>query len=545
MGGDSTFIRKEPCPACGSRDNLARYTDGHAHCFGCGHYEHGEDSEMPMMKRSSEVFWDGDYQALKSRSITEETCRKFGYKVGRLENGNTVQIAPYYDAEGTLVATKVRPKDKKEMFVSGSFKDILLFGQQLWTSGGRKVVVTEGEIDCLTVSQVQGNKWPTVSVPNGAQGAKKALAKHIEWLSSFEEIVLMFDMDGPGQDAARECAQLFSPGKCKIAHLSLKDPSELLQAGRGEEIITAIWQAKPYRPDGVVRVADIKEKALRQPEQGFTWFSPILTRLTYGRRLGEIYAFGAGTGIGKTDFLTQQIQHDVDVLGERVGLFMLEQQPEETLKRVAGKFAGKTFHIPDGSWEQGELEEILTRLECDDRLFFYDNFGATDWDVISSTVRFLAHSEGVRLFYLDHLTALAACAEDERKELERLMAEMGALVKELNIVIHLVSHLATPDGTPHEEGGRVMIRHFKGARAIGFWCHYMFGLERAQQAEDQAWRSITTFRVLKDRYTGRATGEVVYFGYDKERGELFETEPPEKPGKHGFRDETADSNSDF
>lgn len=33
------FSHKEPCPACGSLDNLARYTDGSAYCFGCTHHE--------------------------------------------------------------------------------------------------------------------------------------------------------------------------------------------------------------------------------------------------------------------------------------------------------------------------------------------------------------------------------------------------------------------------------------------------------------------------------------------------------------------------
>ena len=46
MADDSTFLFKEPCPACGSRDNLARYSDGHAFCFGCEHYEPGDGDEV-------------------------------------------------------------------------------------------------------------------------------------------------------------------------------------------------------------------------------------------------------------------------------------------------------------------------------------------------------------------------------------------------------------------------------------------------------------------------------------------------------------------
>ena len=44
IDSDSEFVRHEPCSACGSSDALARYSDNHAHCFSCGHYEHGDGS---------------------------------------------------------------------------------------------------------------------------------------------------------------------------------------------------------------------------------------------------------------------------------------------------------------------------------------------------------------------------------------------------------------------------------------------------------------------------------------------------------------------
>jgi twinkle protein len=148
----------------------------------------------------------------------------------------------------------------------------------------------------------------------------------------------------------------------------------------------------------------------------------------------------------------------------------------------------------------------------------------------------------VRLFYLDHLTALAAAEDDERTALERIMAEMASLAKELRVIIHFISHLSRPEGKPHEEGGRVMIRHFKGSRAIGFWSHFMFGLERDQQNDDPAVRSVTTFRCLKDRYTGNATGECIHYGYDEGIGRLVACDAPSERSD-GF--DKPEGNPDF
>jgi twinkle protein len=68
----------------------------------------------------------------------------------------------------------------------------------------------------------------------------------------------------------------------------------------------------------------------------------------------------------------------------------------------------------------------------------------------------------------------------------------------------------------------VSIKHFKGARAIGFWSYFMFGLERNQQSENAEDRETTVFRVLKDRYTGQATGALIALGYDKVTGRLYD-----------------------
>lgn len=527
-----------PCPACGSSDAYSINDRGWGKCFSCGRNinENAEGSpvEETTEKRGKELVPFGEFRPLIKRKITEETCRKFGYFIGSY-GGRLVQVAPYYSEDGKLIAQKVRGENK-QFKTTGDFKSVTLFGQQLWRDGGNKLVITEGEIDCLTVSQLQGNKWPVVSVPNGAQGAAAAIKKHLEWVNSYKEVIILFDMDEPGQAAAIEVAELLPPGKAKIARLELKDASAMLVAGRGAEVIQAIWDAKTYRPDGLVSIDEILEEAEKPIEWGLPWWFEELTQATYGRRYGELYGFGAGTGVGKTDFLTQQIAFDVEQLKLPVGVIFLEQQPVETAKRIAGKMAGRRFHVPDAGWTVEEQRAALQSLKG--KVTLYDSFGQTEWDVVSNKIRYMATALGIRIIYLDHLTAMADTA-NEKESIEQIMKEMAGLANELGIIIHFVSHLSTPEGKPHEEGGRVMIRHFKGSRAIGFWSYFMFGLERNQQADNEEEKQTTIFRILKDRYTGQATGLTFALGYERDAGRLYVKDytPTSKPESHGFHSE--------
>ena len=204
----STCIAHEPCPQCGSRDNLARYSDGHGFCFGCGYYEKAEAMEETVSVFADTDFLRGEVKPLPKRGINEETSRKFDYRISRY-NGKPCQVANYYK-DRKLVAQKLRYADKTFQWL-GSTKDCGLYGEWLWRDGGKMIVVTEGELDALSLSMVQSNKWPVVSVKNGAQGAKKDVQKSLEFLEGFDTVVFMFDMDEPGRLAASACASVLTP----------------------------------------------------------------------------------------------------------------------------------------------------------------------------------------------------------------------------------------------------------------------------------------------------------------------------------------------
>jgi twinkle protein len=288
---------------------------------------------------------NGEAVSLQKRGIDIETCQKYKYLCGEDDHGRPVQLATYFDKEGRQVAQKVRYPDKKFRW-TGEPQNALLFGQQLWGEGGRRIVVTEGEIDALSVAQVQGLKWPVVSVPNGAQGARKDLAKHIEYLETFDEVVLMFDQDESGEEAAAECAELFTPGKCRIAQIPLKDPNEMLLDRRVKALVTACWEAKVFRPDGLVLGADLWDLVSKEPEQGLSYPWECLNAKTYGMRRREIVTWSGGTGTGKSSLVREVAHHLAKVHKEKVGIIALEESVKFAALSQMSISADLPLHLP-------------------------------------------------------------------------------------------------------------------------------------------------------------------------------------------------------
>jgi twinkle protein len=196
---EATFAGHEPCPDCDSSDGLARYDDGHGYCFaGCSEdvaYKHADGDAPP--KQEIGVFLDhgvvvgqfpvrGSVQRLEKRGLSEVTCAKWRYEVGVFKS-KPVQIANYI-RDGVVVAQKVRFPNKDFTFL-GNPKTAGLYGQHLWRDGGKMVVITEGEIDALSVSQLQDNKWPVVSAAErGAGREARPRRSNIEWLDQFESV---------------------------------------------------------------------------------------------------------------------------------------------------------------------------------------------------------------------------------------------------------------------------------------------------------------------------------------------------------------------
>jgi len=163
--------------------------------------------------------------------------------------------------------------------------------------------------DMLSATQMLWRRYPgftpsVVSLPNGAN--IKAVADNLEFINLFEEVLICTDNDIAGKKVAKDIAQLVG-GKAKMVSLSEKDANDMLLEGKSKEFINSFFRAKSFLPDGIVRVSDVYDEAIKMPEFGRRWPWPSLDKLTYGRRPGEgIYVAGAVKS-GKTECLSQMV----------------------------------------------------------------------------------------------------------------------------------------------------------------------------------------------------------------------------------------------
>jgi twinkle protein len=549
---ESEVLYKTECPRpeCGSSDANAVYSDGHTFCFSCntpGRADGSEGTERPYKQKGRRMsgLIRGEVQPIPKRKLDEEVCQKYGYQVG-LFNDKKCHIAPYHDASGSVVAQKVRLPGK-DFLILGDIKAALpLYGQNLCRTGGKMIVVTEGEIDAMAVTQAMGLSWPAVSVPKGAPSAHKAISAALDFLESFDKVVLLFDEDEPGREAIDKCAALLSPGKAYIGKLPVKDAGQMVEDGRSRELVDAVWGARKWSPEVLNDLDALVEEAVADMPWGLPWPVRQLTLRTYGQHRGALYTHGAGTGSGKSTWIKQlalcAMRPD---LGEDLSDIMTmppprpfatvlyEEPPKQTLKTLGGMAIKKRVHVPGTEYDKDELRDAINSFRP--LLFSVSLKGARNWETLKNTIKFLHASEGVEDFAIDPMTALTAGDENERQSLDGIMSELAELAEDLNITIHLVFHLATPEGRSHEDGGRVQEKHFRGSRAVAFWSHYLMGMERDKQDPDCP----TTIRGLKDRLTGDAIGPLTALQYDRDTGLMVEVGLPED-GSKPFKDETDD-----
>ena len=529
----------QPCPLCNSSDAASINSDGSAYCFSCNqriaNYETGDNIEEIKTHRMNSVNEiEGSFASLNDRGISLATAKKYNVKCITNKEGKVIRHFYPYCVAAEVTAYKVR-EEGKHFTWRGNAQGTGLFGQSSFRDSGKFITLVEGECDAMAAYEMLGSKWPVVSVKSGAAGAPRDVKNSIEFLEKFDCVVINFDNDKAGIEAAKKVARLLTPGKAKILALpdDFKDANDMLRAGRKQSYVDTWWSAKLYTPSGVLNISEKKHEfnnRERRDSVPYPWEG--LNKKLHGLRRGELMTLTGGTGLGKSS-ITRELEHWLITNTEdNVGIIALEEDWRRTVDGILSIEANARLYI-DQVREEYTEEQLNTFFDNvydgknKDRVWIHSHFGITDIDEIFSKLRFLIIGCSCKWVVVDHLHMLVSAMSDgdERRAIDNIMTRLRSIVEETGVGLILVSHLRRVDGNRgHENGISVSLSHLRGSQSIAQLSDCVIALERDQQADDPDEANTTHMRVLKSRYTGDV-GMATHLLYDRETGRLGETFP--------------------
>ncbi len=567
-----------PLPECGSSNAFNIWQKGEVidgHCFSCGRKSYdpyADIAKFEALEAENDVVGSKPFlsnnpaqqpdasvegssikltvedglshpiRGLPERGLSYSTCEHFGVRIGVSPTDGNTPIYTLFPRtrDSNVIGFKKKTIDKQYINYGGN--NVELFGANITKPSGKKIFITEGELDALALFQslkenstLSGYNPSVVSLSTGASSALKSLTLSDDLLNGYKEIVIVFDNDDAGQKAREEVCKAYAG---KVSYVTIpypyKDANDMVLAGKSNDLKwLALTGAKKYQPDGIVNASTLWEK-YKDPKRG-TYYPyppscPLLNEMMYGARPGTIITITSGSGCGKTQFMRELMYHYYLTTDEMIAGMFLEEDTSDTLGGLISLDLNKRITLPDVEVTDEEEKRSFDKLFGSDRISLYDYFGGMDDNSLLSKLRYFAIT-GHKFIFLDHLSIIVseyAAEGGERERIDTLMTKLAKFVKEFGVILFLVVHLRKADSfsLPFEQGAVPSLDDLRGSAAIKQLSWDVIGLSRNQQHKNAYCANTTEATILKCRFTGR-TGVADYLYFNDVTGRMQEVEKPQ------------------
>lgn len=456
---------KTICPACtphqrkpqnrNSKDLSVNINEGIWNCHNCGwtgtlkqHEEKKYDKpvviELPLSNRAIDWF--------KGRGINENTLKAFGitekkeYMPQEEKEVNCILFP--YKRRGEWVNVKYRDGKKNFKLTKGA--ELIIFNHD-GISGQNRVIITEGEIDAMSV--YEAGFYTVCSVPNGASKGNQRLEFLDNSWSAFtdaEEILIATDNDAAGHALKNELIRRLGRERCLDVQYpdDCKDFNEVLVNHGPAKVWECIRAAKKLPLEGIIRLHEFESEL----DSVFTVGYPSGAEVGY-YDFDCLLNFSPGqlttvTGIpnsGKSGFVDQLTILLASRHEWRWGICSFENQPvTKHASNLSACYVGKPFHKRHDRVKMSAEEYAAAKRFLNDHFFW---FKMKDEDLsidgIISRAKQLVKTHGIKGLLIDpynYIDHKLSKHQAETSYISELLSKICMFSKDYDVHTILVAH---------------------------------------------------------------------------------------------------------
>lgn len=454
-------------------------------------------------KFKSEHFESKDpaIQYMKSRGISENTCKK--YEITTKADDDNVLVFPFKDQDGEMRFIKYRNMTFKKGDPGSKEwceKDCMpiLFGMAQCNLDNKTLIITEGQIDSLSVAEVGFDN--AVSVPTGARGTTWIPHCYDWMLKNFKEIIVFGDYENNMITLSDMIGNRFKRSMNvrvvrKEDYQGCKDANELLNTKGKQAVADAINNAQAMLNSRVKDMADVEYVDLSKKPKVKTLYFKLDDLLKGGMMMGQVVLVTGKRGNGKSTFASQLV---CSALSQNYNSFMYSGElPDYWVK----------------SWIDGQIygNQNLTNSqikECEDwyrgRLFIYSNeiIDNDETDDLLEALTDTIIKKDIKFAVLDNLmTAIDAGTNEAlyRKQSE-FVGKLAKIAKAYEMVIVLVAH-------PRKSKTEFDNDDVSGSADITNRVDIVMSYDKDNQSGDD----IRILKVTKNRISGKLDSFTMYY----------------------------------
>ena len=391
---------------------------------------------------------------LRSRGISENIAKK--YQITTQTKKDNILVFPFLDEKGVMTFIKYRKtdfdksKDTNKEWCEKNCKPIL-FGMYQCNLENKTLIITEGQIDSLSVAQAGIDN--AVSVPTGAKGFTW-IPYCWDWVQNFDTIIVFGDFEKGHITLLDEIKQRFS--KKRILHVreedykDCKDANDILRRYGEGHIRTCIENAIAIPDERIRDLSQVKTVNIYDIPKLPSGIYDLDRTLKGGLPFGGVTLIAGKPGEGKSSFSSQIIANAIN-LGHKCFAYSGEL-PNYLFKAwLDYQIAGKN-HILTTRTNFGDDKYVISSSNIElinswsrGHIYIYDD-GMVDDEKngLISTIEKAITQYGCDVILIDNLmTGLDLEKFDRTDKYEKqslFVKHIVAIAKAYSVLVILVAH---------------------------------------------------------------------------------------------------------